>query len=75
MNKTLFFFKKEVPIDIDDTQVLDIQVDFEFFDEDILLEQVAEHVGANVFGLRPASEGERVAYQNGYSDAVRDLSK
>lgn len=76
MNKTLFFFKKGVAIDVDNMQVMDIQVDFEFFDEDILLEDVsAKYDGVEIIGLRPASAAELVAYQNGYSDAVRDLSK
>jgi hypothetical protein len=74
MNKTLFFFKKGVAVDVDDTQVMDIQIDFEFFDEDILLEDVSAHYGGvEIIGLRPASAGELVAYQNGYSDAVRNL--
>ena len=76
MNKILFFVKKEVEVVVDDQVVNDIQVDFDFFDEDILLEDVSTfYGGVNVFGLRPASAAELVAYENGYKDAERDLSK
>ena len=76
MEKILFFVKKDVEVEVGGEIINDIQVDFDFFDPEILLEDVsAFYGGVNVFGLRPASPAELVAYENGYKDAVRDLGK